>query len=107
MERGDGMEMLSRIFGRSTPSADVAKKRLQLVLVQDRTSISPETLNVLKDEIIAVIAQHVEIDRENVQVSIAQNTAGHQLVAYIPVRNPRHERAAAKGEEAVRHAKKA
>ena len=84
--------MFSRLLGRSAPSAQVAKQRLQLVLVQDRTSISAETLNLLKDEIIAVIARYIEIDQEHVEVSIAPNNAGHQLVASIPVRSSRRER---------------
>ncbi len=81
------MDFLSRIFGRppERDSADVAKQRLQLVLAQDRTNISPETLNVLKDEMIAVISRHVEIDRANVQVSITHTQQGERLVANIPV----------------------
>jgi cell division topological specificity factor len=89
------MDFLSRIFGRSLDkdSADVAKQRLQLVLSQDRTNISPETLNILKDEMIAVISRHVEIDRANVQVSITHTQQGERLVANIPViraRMPEH-----------------
>ena len=81
------MNFLTRIFNRppDTDSADVAKQRLQLVLAQDRTHISTETLNVLKDEIITVISNHVEIDRGNVQVSMMHTNHGEQLIANIPV----------------------
>ena len=81
------MDFLSRIFNRppDKDSADVAKQRLQLVLAQDRTNISPETLNVLKDEMIVVISKHVEIDRANVQVSMTHTNQGEQLIANIPV----------------------
>ena len=79
------MDFLKRLFGRSHESAGVAKERLQLILAQDRTNISSETLNVLKDEIIAVISRHVEIDRANVQVSMTHTNQGDQLIANIPV----------------------
>ncbi len=81
------MNFLSRIFNRpaESDSAQVAKQRLQLVLAQDRTNISTETLNVLKDEMINVISKHVEIDRANVQVSMAHTNRGEQLIANIPV----------------------
>ena len=79
------MEFINRLFGRSPDSAHVAKERLQLVLAHDRTSISPETLNILKDEIISVISKHVEIDRAHVEVSISRSPQGNRLVADIPV----------------------
>lgn len=79
------MDVFERIFGRSFGSASVAKKRLQLVLTQDRTNISPESLNTIKDEIIASISKHVEIDRENVEVTISSDAEGHRLTANIPV----------------------
>ena len=81
------MGFLTHLFNRppDKDSADVAKQRLQLVLAQDRTHISPETLNVLKDEIITVISKHVEIDRGNVQVSMMHTNLGELLIANIPV----------------------
>jgi cell division topological specificity factor len=81
------MGFLTQIFNRSpeSDSADLAKQRLQLILAQDRTHISSETLNVLKDEMITVISKHVEIDRANVQVSMIHTNRGEQLIANIPV----------------------
>ena len=88
------MDVFERIFGRSN-SASAAKKRLQLVLTQDRTNISPETLNVLKDEIVAAISKYVEIDSANVEVTIANDEEGHHLTANIPVVSTRKFRARA------------
>ncbi len=85
------MDVFERIFGRST-SASTAKKRLQLVLTQDRTNISPETLNLLKDEIVAAISKHIEIDSGNVEVTIANDEEGHHLTANIPVVSTRRIR---------------
>jgi cell division topological specificity factor len=90
------MDVFERIFGRSLGSASVAKKRLQLVLTQDRTNISPETLNVLKDEIVTAISKHVEIDAANVEVSITSDESSHRLTANIPVVGTRPARVRAR-----------
>ena len=70
------MRLMNRVF-KSTRSSSrqVAKERLQLVLVHDRAQISPQLLQTLKDEIIAVISQHVAIEREGVEITLAQNRA--------------------------------
>ncbi len=87
------MDFISRILGRpDSDSAQLAKQRLQMVLIQDRTNISPETLNLLKDEIITAISKHIEIDQLHVEVSITENNMGHQLIANIPVRDERGAR---------------
>jgi cell division topological specificity factor len=83
------MGFLDRLFGRSEPSSrDVAKERLQLVLVHDRTNISPTMLEQLKDELIAVISRYVEIDPAGVEVMFDQTKREHRLVADIPVLGP-------------------
>lgn len=79
------MDFFKRLFGSTPDSAQIAKERLQLVLAHDRTSISPETLEKLKDEIITVISKHVEIDRAHVDVTVTRSAHGNRLVADIPV----------------------
>jgi len=77
-----------RLLGRGNPaSAQSAKERLQLVLIHDRTDISPAVMEVLKDEIIAVISQHVEINRDKVAINLTQTQRESRLVADIPLVN--------------------
>ena len=78
------MNFFSRILGKDD-SANVAKQRLQLMLASDRTDIPPETLEILKDEIITAISKHVTIDREHVQVTVTRDQTRSRLVADIPV----------------------
>lgn len=66
-------------------SAETAKERLQLVLVHDRAGLSPRNLEVLKDELIEVISQHVEIDRHGVRISLTRDRDQQRLVADIPL----------------------
>jgi cell division topological specificity factor len=83
------MGFLDRLLGRrEPPSRDVAKERLQLVLVQDRTKMSPALLDKMKDELIVVISRYVEIDADAVQVSFTQSKRESRLVADIPVMGP-------------------
>jgi len=74
-------------------SRDVAKQRLQLVLVHDRANISPGLLEMLKDEIIAVISKHLEIDRQGVQITFTQSRNESRLVANIPLLDGRRRKA--------------
>jgi cell division topological specificity factor len=77
---------LDRLFGRDTSSsAQAAKERLQFVLIHDRTDISPAVMELLKDEIIAVISKHVEINRSGVQINLTQTARENRLVANIPL----------------------
>lgn len=83
----------NRITGRQPPSKQVAKDRLKLVLIHDRTDVSPAIIEEIKDEIIAVISRHVDIDRSGVEIKITQEEHESRLVADIPLlRNPRRRR---------------
>jgi cell division topological specificity factor len=80
------MTLINRILGRQEPtSREIARNRLQLVLVQDRMNMSPQFLQELKDELIAVISKYVEIDVDGMEVSFTQNNRQSRLVADIPV----------------------
>lgn len=83
------MGFLSKLMGRDEPSSrEVAKQRLQLVLVHDRANISPGLLAQIKDEIINVISRHVDIDRNGVEISFSQQGRESRLVADIPLNQP-------------------
>jgi cell division topological specificity factor len=83
------MGFLNRLFGSRQPtSRQVAKERLQLVLVQDRINISPAMLETMKDELIKVISKYVEIDSGGVEVTFTQGKRQSRLVADIPVMGP-------------------
>ena len=88
------MQTLKKLFGaRSTSSRSVAKERLQLVLVHDRAQISPQLLETIKDEIIAVISKHVAIDRDAVDINFTHTGRESRLQADIPLRPTARKRA--------------
>jgi cell division topological specificity factor len=80
------MKFLEILIGTRQPSSrDQAKERLKLVLVHDRIDMSPAMMQKLKDELIAVLSKHLEIDRDRVQISVGEGNQRDLLVAEIPV----------------------
>jgi cell division topological specificity factor len=93
-QRENSMNKIKSFFQRSAQptSREAAKQRLQLVLVHDRSQIEPGMLEVIKDEIIAVISKHIEIDRTGVQVHFTEGERESKLVADIPLSSKRPTR---------------
>ena len=71
-------------------SGKVAKKRLQMVLIQDRASVSPEVMEKLRDDIIKVISKYMVINQSDMEISLENVEDSVALVANIPVHNMRH-----------------
>ncbi|MCL2575400.1 MAG: cell division topological specificity factor MinE [Defluviitaleaceae bacterium] len=71
-------------------SGQIAKDRLQLVLFQDRMNTSPQMLEMLKSDIIKVIASYVDIDEDELDIRIGGDPAcgeeSPSLVANIPIK---------------------
>ncbi len=61
---------------RKKNTAPVARERLQLLLAHERVGGSDNRLiAVLQEEILAVIAKHMAIDREKVQVKLDRGSS--------------------------------
>jgi cell division topological specificity factor len=78
------MDFLKRLFGGKSSAQD-AKQRLRLVLIHDRAEIPPGMLDLIKDDIIAVISRRINVDREHVEVSINNSGAESLLSVDIPL----------------------
>lgn len=80
------LEFLLRFFGRETTSSKkIAKERLRLVLVHDRAGVSPHLLEALKNDLIKVISEYMDIDTAGLEVSLNQENDSVALVANIPI----------------------
>jgi cell division topological specificity factor len=77
-------------------SGNIAKDRLKLLLVSDRANCSPETMEMIKNDIIKVIAKYMEIDCEGLDIQITQtesegnNGSVPALIANIPIKELKH-----------------
>ncbi|MGI6149187.1 MAG: cell division topological specificity factor MinE [Limnochordia bacterium] len=85
------LEFLGRLLGTSDGSKTKAKERLRLVLVHDRSSLSPGLLDSLKEELIQVISKYMEIDESGLEVNLDQSDDSVALVANIPVKNVKRQ----------------
>lgn len=90
------MSLLNNLFSRrenkdrprqNASSSNVAKERLQLALISDRVNIPPELMETIKEEIIAVISKHFDIDQSGIEISLGERSS--HLIANIPVRRTR------------------
>lgn len=84
------MSFFERLMGKKA-SADSAKERLQLVLIHDRTDLTPAELDSLRDDLIAVISRHVEIDVTSMQIGVEHDGRSQRLVADIPLKAARRK----------------
>jgi len=70
-------------------SKDIAKKRLQIVLIHDRTDISPQIAMRIKNDIIACISRYIDIDESALEIELTRlgepGRAKAALVANIPI----------------------
>lgn len=80
------IESIRRLFTRETSSKEVAKERLKLVLIHDRTSISPEIIDQIKEEIIQVISRYLEIDKNGMDFSLEGEENSIALMVSIPIK---------------------
>ncbi|MGF9566316.1 cell division topological specificity factor MinE [Neorhizobium sp. JUb45] len=60
------------IFGlfRKQKSAPMARERLQVLLAHERASSGSDLVAILREEILAVIAKHVDLDADRVHVKM-------------------------------------
>ena len=80
------LEALMKIFGKQEKSSQqIAHDRLKVVLIHDRASISPEVMDKLRDDIIRVISNYMEIDKKDMEINLANDDDSVALVANIPV----------------------
>jgi cell division topological specificity factor len=84
---------LSRLFNKPKNSKDLAKDRLKLVLIHDRANVSPQLLEMMKNEIIQVISHYMDIDKEGLDIQLTRTKSEDgegvvpALVANIPIKN--------------------
>ena len=68
-------------------SAKKARERLQIILAHDRTDISPDLLNILRNEMINVLKKYMEINETGIEIETgaATESGGMAIAVNIPV----------------------
>lgn len=66
-------------------SAEYARNRMKILLVSERIDCSPQTMNLLKDDMIRTVKKYISVDEERVVFRISQEPP--VLHADIPILN--------------------
>lgn len=70
-------------------SAPVARERLQILLSHERTVRGEsDLLTILRDEILAVVAKHVNVERDQVRVTMERGDKVSMLEIDVEVPHP-------------------
>jgi len=72
--------------GYGQKSKTAAKERLKLALTYDRGGLPQGTIEQLRDEIIQVIAKHLTINQDEIDINFDRTTEEDRLIASIPLR---------------------
>jgi cell division topological specificity factor len=81
-------------------SKSVATNRLKLVLMQDRTNLTPRVLEQMRSELVDLLSKYLEMDKELLELNFEQEGDQVALMLSIPVIR-------AKDEEEIEEALKA
>lgn len=92
IRRGCYVRCIDEDFWQKEQSGKIARDRLKVVLIHDRANISPEVMDNLKNDIIKVISNYMEINQHDMEISLADDDDSVALVANIPVSRMKHDK---------------
>ena len=79
-------EVVMKLLNRNQKtSKEIAKDRLKVVLIHDRANISPEVMQALKNDIVEVISHYMDINKNEMEISLENDDNSVALLANIPV----------------------
>lgn len=79
-------EVVMKLLNRNQKtSKEIAKDRLKVVLIHDHANISPEVMQALKNDIIEVISHYMDINKNEMEISLENDDNSVALLANIPV----------------------
>ncbi|MGV8073314.1 MAG: cell division topological specificity factor MinE [Syntrophobacteraceae bacterium] len=88
------LKVIRRLFGEKK-SGQIARQRMQVVLMHDRMDLTPDIMEALKNDILAVLSRYMEIDNKTVEVDLKKEKEYTALVSNIHIK--RVYRSAASG----------
>lgn len=90
--------IFSKVFGffskaekEDESAKEVAVNRLRVVLMQDRTNLTPELLEKMRGELIELLSKYVEMDKDALELNFEQEGDQMALMLSIPVLRAKDE----------------
>jgi cell division topological specificity factor len=78
------LSILRRFLG--DKSGQIARKRMQFVLMHDRMDITPEILEAVKNDILQVLSRYMEIDNRSIKVDLEKGNDFMALISNVHVK---------------------
>lgn len=70
----------------SDSSKNIAKERLQFILIHDRIKLSPEEMKSLKKDLLEVLSNYIEVDDRRIKMEVDRSEGMTALVANFPIK---------------------
>lgn len=67
-------------------SKNVAKERLQFILIQDRIKLSPDEMEEMKKELLTVLSKYIDVDEEKIKMNLNRCDGMMALIANFPLK---------------------
>lgn len=81
-------DFLQKIFKKEKEeeqSGKIAKERLKLVLIHDKSTINPQLFNLLRVDILKVISKYMVVNEQQIEMGIDNKNGTTVLAASIPI----------------------
>ena len=98
-------DLFNKVFGffrqaeKEENAKDTAVNRLRVVLMQDRTNLTPELLEKMRGELIELLSKYVEMDKDALELNFEQEGNQMALMLSIPVLRAKNEDEIEDGED--------
>ncbi|NRT71292.1 cell division topological specificity factor MinE [Clostridium beijerinckii] len=81
---------MMNLFSSTSSSNGLERERLKLILVHDKTDISSDVLDTIREEILEVIDRHIKTDNSCKKIMLTQDIVNIDnysiLIASIPMK---------------------
>ncbi len=78
-------ESLKSLIRNKAFSNTIAKNRLQMVLVQDRSGLSPDEMDLFRKDLLEVISKYFIMEHKGLEIEWQRTTSATALVINTPI----------------------
>ena len=80
-----GVTRIAKSLFRKRESHQIAKNRLQMVLIQDRSGLSSADMENFRSDLLGVISQYFVLERKNLEIEWQRHDGSTALIINTPV----------------------